>query len=70
VYKFDKPIRVILYYEGDGKHFAMIILDGQVEPHVFEEGGIGHYSWQKKCTLAFAKGNSCLVRKLIVLIYN
>jgi hypothetical protein len=60
-------MRVILYYEGDGKHFAMIILDGQVEPHVFKEGRIGHYSWQKKCSLAFAKGNSCLVRNLIVL---
>ncbi|KAK2399976.1 hypothetical protein QL285_049721 [Trifolium repens] len=60
VYKYDKPIHVILYYEGDGKHFTVIVLDGQIEPPVFDEGKIGHYSWQKRCSLAFAKGRSCL----------
>jgi hypothetical protein len=70
VYKYDKPIHVILYYEGDGKHFTVIVLDGQIEPPFFDEGKIGHYSWQKRCSLAFAKGRSCLVRKLIVYILN
>jgi hypothetical protein len=64
---FDTPTRVILFYEGDRKHLKMLIEDGQVEPPIFLEGSVGHYSWQKKCSRAFVVGNSCLVRNLQVL---
>jgi hypothetical protein len=36
----------------------------QVQEPVFGEPEVGHYTWKQTCSRAFARGHSCLVRKI------
>jgi hypothetical protein len=57
-------------YENFNNQRAQGIEEGQVQQPVFEENGVGHYTWKQTCSRAFAGGQSCLVRNISFFITN
>jgi hypothetical protein len=57
-------------YENFNNQRAQGIEEGQVQQPVFEENEVGHYTWKKTCSRAFAGGQSCLVRNISFFITN
>ncbi|KAK2354595.1 hypothetical protein QL285_092095 [Trifolium repens] len=60
----DKLLKEICNFARENENLnnqnAQIIEEAQVQQPVLGENQLGHYTWKQTCSLAFAKGQSCL----------
>jgi hypothetical protein len=70
----DKLLKEICNFARENENLnnqnAQIIEEAQVQQPVLGENQLGHYTWKQTCSLAFAKGQSCLVRNISFIFEN